>query len=175
MNVRKLELKDAPLMLEWMHDKSVVEDLHENFGDKTIEDCKKFILKSREDETNIHLAIVDDMDIYMGTVSLKHIDMYRKQAEFAIAMRSCAMGSGMAQRAMDEILRKGFKEMGLKRIYWCVSKNNRRARRFYEKAGYEEINVTDVSISGGGVQRIPTSDLYLVSGRKIKKSVGLKI
>ena len=43
MNLRKLEIKDAPLMLEWMHDKSVVEDLRTNFLTKTIEDCENFI------------------------------------------------------------------------------------------------------------------------------------
>ena len=36
MKLRKLELKDAPLMLEWMHDETVVEDLHTDFASKTI-------------------------------------------------------------------------------------------------------------------------------------------
>ncbi len=69
----------------------------------------------------------------MGTVSLKHIDMHRKQAEFAIAIRLCAMGRGISQYAMKEILRKGFKEIGLEKIFWCVSENNKRVIRFYEK------------------------------------------
>ena len=140
MNIRKLQLKDAPLMLEWMHDKSVVENMRENFSDKTLEDCRKFILKSWKDKENLHLAIVDDKDIYMGTVSLKHIDADKKQAEFAIAIRSCAMGSGISQYAMAEIIRKGFSEMELEKIYWCVSKNNTRAIRFYEKNGYKKMD-----------------------------------
>ncbi len=172
MNIRELQLKDAPLMLEWMLDKSVVKDLQGDFCNKTIEDCRNFIIASWKDETNIHLAIVDDADTYMGTVSLKHIDMYRKQAEFAIAIRSCAMGRGISQYAMKEILRKGFKEMGLGKIFWCVSENNKRAIRFYEKNGYKRANINIIPYRGG-VQRFSTSVLYLVSGGEIKKKVEL--
>lgn len=47
MKLRKLEEKDAKLMLEWMHDKSVVEFMGANFEAKTIDDCKKFIILLR--------------------------------------------------------------------------------------------------------------------------------
>ena len=43
MKLRKLEEKDAPLMLEWMHDPEVVADMRTNFADKTLEDCLSFI------------------------------------------------------------------------------------------------------------------------------------
>ena len=43
MKLRKLEEKDAPLMLEWMHDDSVVHNLATDFSKKTLDDCKKFI------------------------------------------------------------------------------------------------------------------------------------
>jgi len=149
MVLRQLELKDAPFMLEWMHDKGVVEDLQADFYKKSLRDCEKFILKSWEDEGNFHLAIADDTDIYMGTVSLKDIDMDRKQAEFAIVIRSCAMGKGLSKYAMEEMMRKGFEEMGLERIFWCVSPNNKRAIRFYEKGGYKRIGINDISSKGG--------------------------
>lgn len=70
MILRKLELKDATLMLEWMHDKTVVNNLKVNFMSKTIEDCESFIINSWNDKENLHLAI-DANGEYMGTVSLK--------------------------------------------------------------------------------------------------------
>ena len=100
MKLRKLELKDAPLMLEWMHDKSVVENLSANFGAKKIEDCEAFIEASKNDQANLNLAIVNDNDEYMGTASLKHIDKENQNAEFAIAMRTCAMGKGYSKYGM---------------------------------------------------------------------------
>lgn len=73
MKIRKLELKDGRGMLSWMHDKEVVKDLCVNFADKTIEDCRDFILENRDNKFNIHMAIADDLDNYVGTVSLKHV------------------------------------------------------------------------------------------------------
>ena len=73
MRLRNLELKDAPLMLEWMHDESVVGKLKGNFIEKTLADAESFIVASANKDKNIHLAIVSDEDEYMGTVSLKNV------------------------------------------------------------------------------------------------------
>lgn len=129
-------MRDAKYILEWMHDESVVQHLSRNFATKTIEDCEKFIMDSWETDNNLHLAIVDDEDTYMGTVSLKHIDRELRMAEFAITIRKTAMGRGISAYGMKEILRIGFEELQLKEIVWCVSPNNERAKRFYDKNGF---------------------------------------
>lgn len=138
MNLRKLELKDAPLMLEWMHDESVVHDLHANFAAKTIEDCETFINTNQEFYDNVNLAIVSDTDEYMGTVSLKYIDREKLSAEFAITVRKSAMGHGYSWFGMTAIIEKAFTEYGLESIYWCVSRKNHRAERFYDKHNFHE-------------------------------------
>ena len=147
MKLRKLELKDAPLMLEWMHDQSVVQDLRTNFLTKTMNDCENFIRASWDDEKNLNLAIADATDIYMGTVSLKNIR--GTWAEFGITIRACAMGKGYSKAAMEEILRVGFEELGLEQIYWCVSPENQRAVRFYDKNGYKRVDAKQLKITGG--------------------------
>ena len=53
------------------------------------------------------------------------------------------MGRGFSWYGMEEIIRKAFDEYGLKSVYWCVSKNNKRAVRFYDKHNFHE--VIDVS------------------------------
>lgn len=121
-------------MLEWMHDESVVCHLGTNFMEKTIDDCARFIAWANETDTDLHLAVVDDNDEYMGTVSLKHIQ--EGTAEFAITVRACAMGKGYSRFGMAAILEKGIRELGLRAIYWCVSPDNHRAVRFYDKCGY---------------------------------------
>ncbi len=135
MNIRKLQEKDSILMLEWMHDSSVVGDMKTDFLSKTIDDCVQFIMSSQNDENNIHMAITDDKDEYMGTVSLKHISEGR--AEFAITVRKIAMGKGFSQYGMKKIIQKGFEEYELNTIYWCVNPINARAVRFYDKNGYQ--------------------------------------
>lgn len=138
MKLRNLEIKDAPLMLEWMHEAEVVKNLRGNFSEKTLEDAEKFIEESKDKRFNIHLAITSDKDEYMGTVSLKNIDTYTQSAEFAITVRDIAMGRGYSWFGMEEIIKKAFNEYGLKTVYWCVSKKNYRAVRFYDKHNFHE-------------------------------------
>ncbi len=139
MRLRKLCLKDASFMYEWMQDKNVTRGLQPKFAGMTEDDCRAFIEKSLKEDKEKHLAIVNDEDEYMGTVSLKNIDRECGEAEFAIAVRSKAMGKGFSSFAMKEILRIGLVEMGLDRIYWYVLKENQRAVRFYEKNGYQRM------------------------------------
>lgn len=139
MNLRKLEMRDAPFMLEWMHDETVVENLQTDFKGKTIIDCKSFIEASEDISQNLHLAVVSDEDIYMGTVSLKHITEH--YAEFAIVVCKEAMGKGYAKYAMEAILQIGFEKIGLEQVYWCVNPENKRAFRFYEKQGYRKFDI----------------------------------
>ena len=142
MKLRKLQLKDAKWMLEWMHDEQVVRYLNADFASKTMEDCERFIQNSEHSEQDLHLAIADEQDEYMGTVSLKHIDRESGMAEFAITIRSEAMGKGISAFGMKEMLRIGFEKLHLKQIIWCVSKDNERAVRFYDKQKFSR--VTDI-------------------------------
>lgn len=138
MKLRELAKKDAFYMLEWMHDEDVVKSLRGNFLEKTIEDAKAFIHMASDKVSNIHLAIVSDEDEYMGTVSLKNIDKKNNSAEFAITVRKIAMGRGYSWYGMEEILRLAFEKYGLESVYWCVSKSNERAVRFYDKHNFHE-------------------------------------
>ncbi|MPM46476.1 hypothetical protein SDC9_93179 [bioreactor metagenome] len=143
MYIRKLKMEDAPLMLEWMHDEDVVRDLAANFMEKTIDDCKAFIAESEKTRDNLHLAIASDSDEYMGTVSLKHIDLENGSAELGITVRKVTMGKGYSWFGMVEIIRKAFEELNLTSVYWCVSNDNKRACRFYDKHGFHQM--VDVS------------------------------
>ena len=135
MKLRMLKIKDAPFMLEWMHDDFVVHDMKTNFAIKTLEDCISFIKMAQDTKENLHLAIVDDTDTYMGTVSLKHIT--QTSAEFGITVRKCAMGKGFSRYAMLHIIETGFKQLDLKCIYWCVAPENQRAVKFYDKNKFD--------------------------------------
>lgn len=138
-------------MLEWMQDDEVVQFLKADFASKTISDCENFVSRASNKSNNFHLAIVDDQDAYMGTVSLKNIE--NGKAEFAITMRKAAMGTGYAVEAMKEMIRRGFDEIGLNSIYWCVAPENQRAIRFYDKNGYNQCDFGELDIPGGGIAR----------------------
>ncbi len=161
MRLRKLELKDAPLMLEWMHDSDVVKNLQADFAHKTLSDCKNFIRVSQMDSKNLHRAVVDDGDMYMGTVSLKNVG--NGTAEFAITIRKVAMGKGFSKYAMSEILQIGFEELNLKSVYWCVSPENKRAVKFYDKNGYARTDFRKLNVWGYTLQQLQHYIWYQVS------------
>lgn len=144
MKLRKLILEDAPLMLEWMHDWEVVHFLKTDFCKKTLEDCKCFILNSQDTENDMHLAVVDDTNEYMGTVSLKHQSKEKSCAEFAITMRTKAMGKGFAAFGMREIIRIAHEERNIANVVWCVSEKNEKAVRFYDKNGYYRVAMCEI-------------------------------
>ncbi len=138
MRLRNLREQDAEKMLEWMHDQDVVRYLKKDFSKMTILDCKSFIENACNNKENIHMAVVNDNDEYMGTVSLKNIDRVKGLSEFGISMRKLAMGTGLAIKAMRQLFQFAYETEKLKKIYWCVDLRNERANCFYKKHGFSE-------------------------------------
>ncbi|PWT26235.1 hypothetical protein CPT75_03415 [Butyrivibrio fibrisolvens] len=144
MKLRELQIKDAYRMYEWMHNADVIKDLHTDFYRLTLNDCFTFIANATQKSSALHLAIANDNDEYMGTVSLKNIR--DSSAEFAIAVHPEAMGRGYSIFAMEKILEIGIKNYNLRNIYWCVSPANKRAIRFYDKNNFKRIDYQNLSL-----------------------------
>lgn len=139
MTLRRLQEKDANGMLEWMHDPEIQKSFQAPMGEKTLEDVRNFIQSASiawEDGKSVHYAIADETDEYMGTISLKELDMHVGKAEYAISLRKNAQGKGIATQATMELLRLAFEEHGLKRVYLNVLADNERAIQLYEKCGF---------------------------------------
>lgn len=136
VRLRKLEEKDVPFMLEWMHDEETREIFQANFADMSEKDVKAFIADSFC-EKHKHFAIVDERDEYLGTISLKNIDMKNSNAEYAISTRKVMRGTSASKEATKLLLEYAFCELDLHRVYLCVLCSNIRARKFYEKVGFQ--------------------------------------
>ncbi len=139
MRLRRLEQKDAEGMLEWMHDPDIQKNFRFSFERKTIKEVLDFIHSSTiipKENGDVHFAIVNNQDEYMGTISLKKIDCYMSNAEYAICLRKVAQRNGIAEKATREILRIAFEEWDLHRIYLNVISDNYRAIKLYEKCGF---------------------------------------
>lgn len=133
--MRRLEDKDAPFMLEWMHDDTVNCNFRYPFSEMTLDKAEAFIRESFN-EKNQHFAIVDDNDEYLGTISLKNISLQDSNAEYAIVTRKKAQGTGAAMQATQELIQYAFEELKLHKLYLNVLEENGRARKFYEKCGF---------------------------------------
>ena len=134
--LRPLEIKDAGRMLEWMNDKDTTQHLQIGARTYSLPDTIDFIQHAVVEEHNLHRAVVDKSDNYVGTVSLKNIDQVQGEAEYAIALHPVARGTGAAFIATKEILNIAFIKLKLHRVYLNVREENQRAIRFYEKFGF---------------------------------------
>lgn len=150
MNVtlRNLEEKDAIRMLEWMHDDNVTHYLKLDGTNATLESTLNFIKEANNQKENLHYAIADEYDDYLGTISLKNIDLGKREAEFAIVLHSSAMGKGVATRAMQILLEKVKQEKVLNRIYLNVLQENKRAEKLYKKVGFKYIETSRINVYG---------------------------
>lgn len=139
--LRELKETDAPLMLEWMHDSDIQKGFKKDMLGASLEDAREFCVNSKvPDELStgisLHFAIVDESDEYLGTISLKDIDLENKTAEYAITTRKKAHGKGIAYNATGLLLRKAFCEYKLHRVYLNVYANNEAAIKLYERSGF---------------------------------------
>ena len=142
IKIRQLKEKDAPLMLEWMHDSVIQKCFRKSMLDYTIDDALEFIGKSEipkevKSGDNLHFAVVDEIDdCYLGTISLKNVDLENGTAEYAIVIRKAFHGKGIGFQATRLILEKAFYEIGLHRVYLSVYSNNVGAAKLYERCGF---------------------------------------
>lgn len=137
MKLRHLEIKDAPYMLEWMKDEHITANFQTDFSSMTLDKVVSFIESSTINNHDLHFAVANDEDEYLGTISLKHIDLVHKKAEYAVCLRAKAQGTNAASFATLSLFEYAFEILGLHRIYLNVYTDNLRANAFYKKIGFE--------------------------------------
>lgn len=136
IHLRRLELRDGVGMLEWLNDFEVSNFFSFKNQSHSIETVQAYIQKSHHDDLNKHFAIVNESDEYLGTISLKKIDLYNLNAEYAIAIRRSAWGKGVGTQASKHLINYAIMDLNLHKIYLNVLTSNTNAIRLYENLGF---------------------------------------
>ncbi|NCB42995.1 MAG: N-acetyltransferase [Clostridia bacterium] len=136
MILRKLLPSDADRMLEWMSDPDINRFFRWSEEAVSLNNAVSFIKSAQIFGHDRHYCVDEGTGLYMGTISLKSIDSHNLNAEYAISLHPDAIGKGYASIATTEILKIGFSELGLRKIYLNVRSDNARAIKFYEKYGF---------------------------------------
>lgn len=142
MQLRRHDIKDIPLIKEWMNDTELVKQYLGSVKGGALTQIDE-LMAERSTYHSRHFAIVSDSDEYMGTVSLNHI--INGTAELRIVVRKDAMRRGYSWFGIEEILRYAFEQLEIESVYWCVNKDNERAIKFCNKHNFHQ--VVDVPIN----------------------------
>lgn len=96
-----------------------------------------FITTKNDDRNSIHLAIIETSSSrHVGNVALQNIDYLNRQAEFAIILGEKGIwGKGFGTEACRLLMKHGFKELNLRRIYCATYENNKGMISIANKVG----------------------------------------
>ncbi len=95
----------------------------------------------REDQLNLAI-VLKDTDQHVGNCGFNQIDFINRCAEFGILIAERdAWSKGYGPEAAGLILKHGFEELGLHRIWLWAFSFNQHAVRAYEKAGFKHEGV----------------------------------
>ena len=123
-NIGKKHLKGN--YIQWFNDQRVCKyNSHGRFPNSR-DKMEIYLKEVNSNNSNLVLAIIYKRgDMHIGNISLQSIDWISRNAEFAIIMGEKRFwGRGVAKEAADLILRHGFVELNLHRIYCGVSQDN---------------------------------------------------
>lgn len=138
--LRPLSLSDAPNFCKWVSDPEVTQFLSVHDMPKpSLKEEREWIKKAKLGKNrNLNLA-VDTVDgIHIGSISLKKIDQFNKNAEFGIMIgHKKYWGQGCGTEATKLLVEYGFKKLKLHRIYLFYIAFNDRAGNAYKRVGFK--------------------------------------
>lgn len=142
INLRTLRKSDAQSIFENVNNYKITEyTLNIPFPYK-LKDAKDFIKVTEEkliDKSAIHFGIEDKKSKQIvGMISLTKIDKTNKNAEVGYWLGENYWGKGYMREALDLMLKYGFENLNLEKIYAYVFHPNIKSRKRLEKAGLKQ-------------------------------------
>jgi RimJ/RimL family protein N-acetyltransferase len=139
--LRPLEIKDYPVTAAWRNDPEVTDLLVGNIYPTSPDREKNWIQEViMDDRANIRLGVVlKESQKLIGMVNLVNIQWINRNAEFSILLGDKEeWRKGYGKQATKEMLRFGFMERNLERIYLTVDVAHKKAIALYEKLGFKQ-------------------------------------
>lgn len=141
LHLREIERNDIPRINRWRNDLELTALLGANFfyiGSEIDERWFDNYLAGRD--RAVRLAIVETAtDTHIGNVNLTAMHQVNRSAEFSIFIGDKSYWSvGYGPIATLQMLRHGFDDLNLHRIYLTLLQENERAYRMYRRLGFRE-------------------------------------
>lgn len=141
---RSLKPSDVGHFIEWVSDPEVIRYSMTKFHHlKTNHEITHWFYSTLRDEKSFQLAIIDPASQkIIGYAGISGINKLDGNGEFFIFIGDKSYwGQGVATEVTKKIIRVGFDELKLHRIFLTASSKNPGALRAYEKAGFQREGV----------------------------------
>jgi len=143
IRLRAIEKEDLPLFVKWLNDPEVRQGLSIIMPLSLTEEEDWFagMLKRSPFERSLAIEIQPDprkeVLVFVGNCGFINIDWQNRLAEIGIQINEKEYwNQGYGTKAMRLMLKHGFENLNLHRLWLRVFENNQRAIRSYEKAGF---------------------------------------
>ena len=137
ITIRKFDKEDIENKIRWINNPENNKFLHYYLPleyDRTL----LWFEKNKENK-NRYDAVIELNGKPVGIIGLLNIDYRNKKAEYYITIGETEYkGRGIAYKASKEILKYGFKELKLNKIYLYTETENIVAQKLFNKLGMEK-------------------------------------
>jgi RimJ/RimL family protein N-acetyltransferase len=141
ITLREISREDLPIINRWRRDPVVADGVgapHRFIGLDVDLKWYEDYLTRRSSEVRCAVCLADSSEL-VGMVSLTRIDYVHRNAEYnAVVGEHGAQNRGVGTAATRAMVRHGFFDLNLHRIYVSVLRQNISSIRMCEKAGFRE-------------------------------------
>ena len=139
VNLRPLETGDLERMFTWINDQETIQYLAARYPISRTEEERWLTSRPAADFANMVLAIETKDGVHIGNCGLHEGQPENRKASLGIVIGDKDYWSnGYGSDAIVTLLRFGFYEMNLNRVWLHVYEFNERARACYKKCGFVE-------------------------------------
>ena len=144
MNIllKNIALSDAPKISKWKSNPQLAKEIMSSFQPIDINTAEQWIIENTENRNQELRGIYaknEHTEELVGISRLMFVDYESKNAEFGIYVgEKKYQGQGIGEKALRLMLKIGFEELGLLKIYLKVSEENKRAIKLYQKLDFRQ-------------------------------------
>jgi diamine N-acetyltransferase len=133
--LRAIERQDLPRYVQWLNEPLVLEHFG-RYSPLSLAQEEQWYEKMLQDPS-VHNFAIEYEGRHVGGAGFGRIEGYNRAAEVGLFIGIPELwDQGLGSDALETLLRFGFEQMNLHRIYLRVFAENKRAIHLYEKAGF---------------------------------------
>lgn len=135
MEIRKLQVEDLPIRVEWMNNPSIYKTMHFEIP-ITLEKTEQWFNNNLGNEKRLDMVVTDGDEI-VAFCGITSIDPVIKKGESYTFVHPDKKGKGIGTIARTLLLDYVFGELGLNKVYCFTNEDNFCSSHLSEKLGFK--------------------------------------